>query len=179
MSTLPLSRNSNSHEIINSILTFLFQGETRRHQQCIDHIVSRNSVRSTFMHGGLTYRPSWIAAGSQRVSLDENLWPDMDRFLLDKNAVDWDCKAFWQVLFSMVNPCLSLQEVRDTLPDFIVELVPSLKALSRTDTEAFTIDDDPRVLRQYHKYRPKMELYAQLQTNPSLAKLMSLYNFEV
>jgi hypothetical protein len=112
------------------------------------------------------------------MSLPESCWEDMEKFLLDKEQLDWDSKAFWQIMFSLISPCTSLQDVRDALPDFVAELVPELSVLPRTQPEAFTLSE-PRVVRQYQKLREKMEFYATVQKNPQIAQLIPFYNYKV
>jgi hypothetical protein len=174
-----LSFKSNTHEVIDAVLVHLFKHEVRRHQLCVDAIATKAGIGwTTFLHKGVTFRPSNASNGARRSSLPEHCWEDIDKHLLDKEAMDWDAKAFWQCLFSLVHPCMSLQDVRDTLPEFLVQLVPDLRVLPRLGDEAFTLDDD-RVKRQYEKHRTKMELYAKVQENPGLAQLVSLYHYEV
>lgn len=176
--TIGLDRKSNTHEVINAILIHLFKHEIRRHQQCIDAIARKGSVFSAFLHKGQTFRPSFAPAGARRSALPEHCWDDMELFLQDKTQLDWDSKAFWQVLFSLIHECTSLQEVRDALPDFVVELVPELAPLPRIEQEAFTLSD-PRVSRQFQTQRERMELYATMQKNPSLAQLIPFYHYKV
>lgn len=165
-------------DVINSVLTHLFAFETERHQRCIDKIAMEHNLGwTTFMHRAQTFRPTKAQPGQPRRALPEAAWPDMEKFLRDKDQVEQDSKKFWQILFSMINPCNTLQDVRDTLPDFIVEMVPQLVNHPRLRDEAFTLDE-PRTKRQYDKLREKMELYATISKNPGIAQLMAFYHYE-
>lgn len=175
----PITYTSNAHEIINSIVTRLFAYQTARHQRCIDKIATIGSIGGgAFMHRAQTFRPSWAMPRMARTPLQTHAWPSMDLFMKDKEIVDNDSKAIWQMLFTMIVQCTSLQEVRDTLPDFLVELFPELSVLPRIQPEAWTILDQSRTYRQYLKLREKIELYTKLETHPQLGKLMSFYHFE-
>lgn len=172
-----MPRPSPVQDLINALIVNIVAYETRRHQICIDSIMSRNSVRGgTFLHKARTFKVS--GGYGSRVSLDPHLWEDMDKFLLDYDKVAWDSKGFWQSLFTLLEPCNDIQDARDALPDFIVELSPQLAALPRQQPEAWTIIGNPRVHRQYLKQREKMEFYVSLQKNPSLGSLLNIYNFE-
>lgn len=176
-----ITRNSNSQEIINIIVLAILRHETKRHQECIDYFVRANSLGSgSFIHRAQTFRPSWAlgATGVPRTELTAALWPEMDLFLLDKDSVDKDAKNFWQVLFSLINPCASVQDVRDALPEFVAELFPELIKLPRQQPEQFTITD-ARVQRQFAKQREKMELHCMVKKNPQLPVLMNLYHFSL
>jgi hypothetical protein len=172
-----ITQKSNMPQIIEGILTHIFKHEMRRHQQCVDAIALKGGVSyTTFLHQGVTFRPS-NATSARRASLPEHCWDDIDLHIKDKEAVDWDSKAFWQMLYNLLHSCSSWQEVRDALPDFIVEMVPNIKDLPRQDQEAWTLTDE-RTKRQWAKVREKMEFYVTIQKHPEMAKLVSLYHFE-
>lgn len=175
-----ITTNTNTTEIITAIITTLFRNEEHRHQKGIDKIDRMNGRKGTFVHGSKTYIPTWVKASNikmARNSLDQHIWPDMELLCKDMQAVVDDSRVYWQLLFSMINPCISLQQVRDTLPDFISEMLPGIAEISRIDAELHTVGD-ARVLRQFAKHRDKMEMYARVSKNPSIAKLISLYHFD-
>jgi hypothetical protein len=175
-----ITTDSGSHEIINAVLETLFRNETSRHQKCIDHIASRNTNGNrNFVHATNTYMTSWMKNANirmPRVELHESLWPEMEMLLLDMRAVENDSRVYWQLLFSMINPCTNLQDVRDTLPDFITDMMPGLCDKPRISPEIHTITD-LRMQRQYAKHREKMEMYAMVSKNPSVATLIALYHY--
>lgn len=59
----------------------------------------------------------------------------------------------------MLAPCTGWQDIRDTLPDFLVDTLAETKALSRTQKEGFTIQGDARALRKFEKLKEKLALY--------------------
>lgn len=164
--------------LIETIMTKLFAYEVRRHQIAIDQIVGKNSHRGTVLFKAKTYKPSF-GSMSRRGSLDESLWPDMDNLIKDIDAVKWDEQRFWQLLVTLLTPCQTKQEVRDALPDFIVEMLGGeLALLSRIDPEAWTILSNHRAMKQFTEAKERLELYYQIQKNPGIANMLSFYNFE-
>jgi hypothetical protein len=178
----PITHCSNAHQILEAIILRIFQYETGRHRQCIDEIGREGGIYSgSFLFRAKTYRMSNSQSGSgiRRMALPEHVWDKMDLLTKDIERVEEDSRQIWQILFSAIFPCTSLQDVRNVLPDFVVEKIPELATFPRTEPEMFTVQDDRRLMRQYANIREKIELYHKLATNPQLAKLMTFYNFEV
>jgi hypothetical protein len=84
----------------------------------------------------------------------------MDLLVADQAIVDDNRAYVQQSLVNLFDPCESLQDMRDTLPECLVGCVPRLQQISREKEPAFTIKDNPRAMRQYLKVLPLMESYA-------------------
>lgn len=169
---------ANAHQILEAIIQHIFLHETQRHQKCIDTIAETGGIwQGAFLFKAQTYRKSSGTTG--RASLPEHCWDDMELFLKDKTMVERDSRQMWQLLFSAIFPCTSLQDVRDVLPDMVVSFIPELNQFPRTREEMWTVKDDQRLMRQYKEVRERIELYVKLRDNPQFAKLISFYHYEV
>lgn len=168
----------NARQIIEEILNGLFTYEQLRHRRCVDRIIEQNSARGRFLYADRTFVPSNNPPA--RVTLDSHLFPQIDKLILDIENVEHDRKLFSQVLFNVLGPCSSRQDVGDTLPVQVVQCVPFLKPVlaTRVKPEGHSVADNPRAAKQFEDIRDKLELYAQLQLNPALSSVIGYYNFE-
>lgn len=119
---------TNSAEIIKSIMTSLFSAEDRRLTATVDRLVVSNreffpnKPHDGFIFQGKPYDPSNLATGKRtRVTLSQHMNEQMEDFLRDKSQVDNDRKLISQILFPLIVPCSSQQELRDVLPNCVVE----------------------------------------------------------
>ena len=86
---------------------------------------------------------------------------EASEFLSDVKKVELDKEQIKQVLFKLLYQANTLQEIRDSLPECLVPLVPEIAKLSRqTDDPTWFIRNDERALKQYKKMLPKIEMYA-------------------
>jgi len=164
----------NSHQWIDAIVTKLFAPESRRIDKMIEDLNRRNSeikkkVLFGFMHLGTRYIPesckTQVAANRrQQLAMPTLAFELNDKasvFISDVNKVNLDKDQIRQLLFKLLYPTQSLQEIRDALPDCLIPLVPEISGLSRQiDDPTWFIRNDTRALKQYEKVLPKIELYA-------------------
>lgn len=163
----------NSHEWIKAITDRLFAPEERRIDKMIDELNQRNGAIKGkqlfgFMHLGKRYVPESCkvqAAALRRQqimpSLAFELNDDASTFITDVKKVELDKEQIKQVLFKLLYQANTLQDIRDSLPECLVPLVPEIAKLSRhNDDPTWLIRNDHRALRQYEKMLPKIELYA-------------------
>lgn len=156
----------NAHQWIDQIIKCLFEPDHRRIQAWIDKIAEKNSeIQGQDVHGylyaGVHYRPSNVAGFiTNKKPLHSSLAEDMENLLRAKRAVDVEKGKVSQTLFLLLEPCKSEQDIRDTLPECVVDCLPNLKRLERTAEPAFTVADNSRATRQYKKILPKMEEYS-------------------
>jgi hypothetical protein len=165
---------SNSKEIIDGISKALFEAEYRRLKGRVKELsrMNREALPTTvypFMYQGKVYIPEDVphltAGPGSSVGLAFSLYPQMTAFLADKNTVEQDRKQIEMMLFKLTYQVCNMQELRDTLPDCLVSLVPQLDKMPRCMDQKFLIRNDERTLRQFEVILPKMEFY-------SVARLM-------
>lgn len=156
-----------SHEIIKRITTSLFEPEQRRLTAAKDLLVKRNAEfyrdkpHDGFTYQGKPYDYEHLGRGTRtRVSLHFELIDQMDEFLKDQEQVWGDRYYISQILHNILAPCQDLQDIRDALPNCLVDTLEELRSYNRTRPEAYTIQADKRAVRQYQKVLPRIEFYA-------------------
>lgn len=163
----------NSHEWIDAISKQLFAAENRRIDKMVEGLNRKNSAIKKkalfgFMHLGQRYVPESCKAQAAALrkqpmpTLAFELLEEANGFLVDVRKVELDKEQIKQVLFKLLYPAQTLQEIRDALPDCLVPLAPNnISKLNRhTDDPTWFIRNDERALKQYRKMLPKIEMYA-------------------
>jgi hypothetical protein len=157
---------------IDPLLTKLLAAEDRRMGNILSKMNTKNKrLNDTkidgFIHRGIYYIPKdavWIRVAKQsKTALHLSLIGEMESFLKDRQRVEDDRKLISQVLFNLLSPCRSNQDIRNALPNCLVSVMPELAKLPRTDSEAYTLQDNPRALRQYEMALLKMEVFVATQ----------------
>jgi hypothetical protein len=160
-----VSHQSN-HKIIDGIMKILFDPEDRRFQAwtdqlCKKHAAAVRQAEHGFMYQGEYFRPSALQGPMPLglIPLNHELHDQADQFLKDKKAIDLDRHLIKQSLFKLFFPCDDLQGMRDSLPEYLVPIVPEFEGLSRQQPELWSILENERALRQYREIEPKIEMY--------------------
>lgn len=156
-----------THEVIDHIITVLFEPDRRRIEAWIDRMIAKNEEAMgktnvhCFIYNGDFYRQSNVRGFIQyRPALEYALWPEMDKLVADQRQVEND-KAFCkQALVMLLEPCGTIQEIRDALPDCVAEVMPQLQGLERRYAPLWSISGNPRAQRQVAKIMPKLEMYS-------------------
>lgn len=157
---------SNAHQILTAIVGKLMEAEYRRLQDWLNMLVKQNQEEQRleqpigFIYNGVYYRPDWQGKGQfRKPALAHSLWKDMDSYLLDKHIIDMDAQMIRQVLFGLIMPCESDQDIRDALPESLAAKFEIYKAMPRTREEAWTIRDNPKKLAHYEETLPRIKMY--------------------
>lgn len=155
-----------SHQIISAIIRNLFTPESNRLDKEIQEICRLNRIRKRteddgIIHNGTAYLPADVPRrGATKGELDPAYYDRMDLYLRDRDIIAEDLGFCKQILFNLLDPCESFQDMRDALPDCLSETLPETSKLERTREAAWTIKDDARAMRLYDKMLPKLELYS-------------------
>jgi hypothetical protein len=163
-----VSQYASRFAVIDKIVNTLFAADNRRLQQWIDKLDGQNreargdNMLLGFVYLGRYYRPSHVEGPDPMgvKPVDPSLYTLVDAFLKDEAAIDEDKAFIRQGLYTILDPCKDLQEVRDALPECLVDFLPELKEFDRNRQECWTIETNPRAQRQFAKIRPKLEAYA-------------------
>ena len=158
----------NISPLIKTLTDNLFEAEDRRLMRDLSILNQKNKRLSDVKVDGFLYNGEYFlpkdaalrAIGSGTPALHIILQGDMEYFLADRKTVREEQKFIKQILYTLLSSCKSQQDIRDTLPEFLVGSFPSLSRLPRIEQVAFTIRDNPRAIRQFDKYLPKMEIYS-------------------
>lgn len=154
------------NEFLNSLTEVMFQAEYRRLATAIDRLVEQNDeIRKDptkgFMFAGEVYRHSTSnTIHKPWPMLAWSLNEEMEGWLKDSRAISLDRAQISQMLFKLTYMANDLQELRDTLPECLVSLVPQFSEMPRKFNQEFLIRHSPRDMKQFKKLLPKIELYA-------------------
>lgn len=158
------------YNLIHSIADKLFEAEERRLNALIVKVNQENKRLSKskvdgFLYDGQLYMPKlgsivMLGVNQTKVPLHNNLQGEMGKFIQDHKKIKDDRAFIIQTLFILLSPCISNQDIRDALPECIVDCAGDLQRLSRTREPAWSIQGNLRAIRQYNKLLPKLEVYA-------------------
>jgi len=145
----------------------LFQPEIRHFHNQIDGLIEENDRLLGQRSDGFHYRGKNYGRGGMRVvrtpSLDLQLAPKMSKLLAFQKSVEHDRHMIRQVIFKLLEPCQSLQQIRDALPESLVSLDPLLASHQREQEPGWPLKDRPRDLRQFEKFVEKIETYSAMR----------------
>jgi hypothetical protein len=156
--------------LIVSLMDKLFEAETRRLDRTVQQLNQENkqlqkSALDGFLFGGKFFVPMNVSTtmagyGQAKPPLHPALHPQMREHMKDLQIVQEERRFISQTLHLLLLPCQTERQIRNALPECLVSCVDGLSAHPRSDEPAYTLQHDPRALRQYEKMLPKMELYS-------------------
>ena len=160
--------NSLAHGVVTLALGNLFSAEERRIQNTIERLNKLHNEASGkpsdgFLINGYAFRSKATTGPVIGVvaSLHDSLDDQAQRFMRDDKQLKLDKQLIRQALVRVVEPCEDLQDLRDALPNCLRDcLDQAVTRMSRTRPEAYTIQDNPRALRDYLKILPRIEFYS-------------------
>ena len=149
------------------ILKKLFEGEQKRLDRFLDEIILANDrlnnrPRSVgFLYNGDFYKKSGSISPmhGERVPLHFDLFNQMREYLVDSSKVVADINKINQMVHRILKGCTTEQDLRDVLPECLVNLSTELPKLKRCRQEAFTLIGDIRAQKQYALIKPLIEFY--------------------
>jgi len=159
--------NTSMYKVIQFLNKELFLAEKRRLNKVVsDLIINNNEIAGTqaagFLYEGEYYTAIGfaISQGVSKIQLAEALYGKMIWHLKDSQEVADDERMICQMIFKLLDPCETLQDMRDSLPDCLAEMVPALKPIPRHNEVGYSIHQDTRSWRQFNKLLPKIEMYS-------------------
>jgi hypothetical protein len=165
--TVTAAKGSQISVWTDQIINMLFAAERRRLQNWVDKICVANQEATGgeplagYIYQGQWYRHSSIGQGKfTKTPLSASLSGEMNSFLSDKRITDMEEQLLKQGVFSVLRTCCDLQDLRDALPDCLVDCFPELSKFPRNREVAYTLASEDRPLRQFNKILPKLEVYA-------------------
>ena len=167
---------ANAYQWLDAIMERLFAPETRRIDRMIESLTERNSrakgkTTYGFIHLGTVYisesnKPLYRAFHGKNKNnpvpaLSLELAREASTFVNDVTKVNNDKDRIRQVLYKLIYQANSKQEIRDALPECVVQIMDGWKDMPRTMNDcAWLIRNDWRSVRDYEKMLPKIEFYA-------------------
>ncbi len=156
-----------THKFIWDLMDKLFEADKHRLERTVTKLCERNKQLKKdgfdgFMFSGRRYYPHTghiivIDRTQAMPTLDLSLHPEMMAHLRDQKAYDDERTVISQMLFQLLKPCKTNQDLRDALPECLVGFVPTLKGIRRQEEPAYTLRENDRAKRQYEKLLPKIE----------------------
>lgn len=154
------------YKLIQYMLVELFAGERRRLNATLAKIRDQNNEivgqeLAGFLFEGEFYSPkgSTVIRGAKHTSLDIQLHEAARKYLKDKNKVEEDIGWIRQGIFQILSACSTIQEIRDTLPECLVKMVPDLIKLERTAPAGSSLTD-PLDREAFDHCLPKIQFYS-------------------
>lgn len=162
------SKNSSYFKLIQAFLQELFVGEKRRLNKSIADLIKANNELKNVQAAGFIYMGEYYTAEDFKVmgqdikkeTLHDSLTSKAEWHIRSADRVATDERIIGQIIFKLLMPCESLQDMRDTLPDFLAVIIPALKDLPRLNEPGWTLRNDTRGTAQFNKWLERMEFYA-------------------
>lgn len=155
----------NLHKFIDGVADKLFEPEARRLQACVNRLDASNAEILRERVYGFRWKGDLFLANGAKVrqnrypSLDFSLRKEGDALLADRAAVNDDKQMIKQTMWMLLRDCESVQDVRDALPESLVDLSDQLKQLPRQQAYGFTVKDE-RQVRQVKAMMDKIDFYS-------------------
>lgn len=162
----------NVNKLIATLLNELLEADEKRLQKRIDEIIDMNKEGSKdhlapmgFVYEGIHYKKEGQPYNTAYPTLSFHLTDEMEDFKKDKDRVDLDRQKIKQILFKLLIDCKDSQDVRDVLPECLMQYLPGFASKQRTRDAGYILERDPRAYAQYKHVLVKIEMY-------SVAKLL-------
>ena len=158
-----------SHRILmNKLIEGIFSAETQKHKDELTLLVEENDKLLGSRNDGFNYLGVNYGRDNQIVRscpmLKPRLVPQISRLLAFQKQVLFDRQMITQIITKLVQPCHSMADIRDTLPECVVALDEWLgKSYERTREPAHSIQDNERDMKLYLKSLPKIETYCAMR----------------
>ena len=168
---------SSFYKLIQQMLKELFVAEDRRLKKSIaDILAAHNEVtkqpgNTGFLFNGEYYTvagslaaPSGAGSWANRHSfeakegLHESLTKKMEQHLKSASQVALDERAIGMMFYKLLDPCETLQDMRDSLPDCVANEISTLKVLKRERPPGWVLDNADSHA-QFQELLPKIEFY--------------------
>lgn len=151
--------------VIHQVVDFLTSTAIAASGRALDKLIQDNdralrpgeSAHHGFFYEGQTYRPSYLVnwmdfkQNYQLEPLDEQFHDRMDSLLAGRNAIESDMRKVTQGLFLLLKDCENDQEIRNILPEHLVQAVPELVDLEKT------VDGDVAIPKRLRKTWQQLE----------------------
>jgi len=154
---------------INDILGKIFEIEQNRLSKQIESLIEENNMKLGQYNPGFFYMGKYYTNilhytyyynPGDLPSLNSQLHPEMAPLRTLEDQMKLDRSYIRQVLEKLLLPCQTVQDVRDVLPECVVDLFPTLKELPRTREPAWTFENaNPMLQRQYSRALVKVQGY--------------------
>ncbi len=158
---------SSMYKVIQELLSRLFEAEKRRLDKSVADLIRKNNELTGVQAAGfLYYGEYYTAQGFQtsgpggKVTIHDSLVNEIEWHIKDAKQIADDERLIGQIIFKLVDPCDTLQDIRDSLPECIASMIPALAKLPRYNDAGWSLRQDTRSTKQFEKMLPKIEKYS-------------------
>lgn len=159
------------HILIDRIINKLFENDKEVLDNQIVELTQNNNIKKNntymgFRHMGKTFiskdHAPFRDRGKQSIlpSLAFELSPIGNNIVQQTNNLERDEKEIRQILFKLLDHCICKQDIRDSLPEPVVQLFPDLVSMPRIVPVAHYMDKDKLTVNEFNRLLPKIEAYA-------------------
>lgn len=160
-----------TYMLIDSIISKLFENDKEVLDNQIAELTQNNNNKKNstyigFRHMGKTFisigHAPFKNKGKQSIlpSLAFELAASGTKIVQQANNLERDEKEIRQILFKLLDHCICKQNIRDSLPEPVVQLFPSLSKMPRIVPVAHYMDKDKLTVNEFNRLLPKIEAYA-------------------
>lgn len=158
-------------QFVEQIVAKLFESQDRRIDRLVTELDKKNrEIKNYQVEGFLLQGQAFVpknaryahARGTSRNSLSFTLQEEGNELLVEKRTLDHDRKIIEQFLYKTLYHCQNAQEVRDTIPQCLIQFSPQLQKMEQRSSIGFYAPKDPRYLREAEKIIPRIEYYSVL-----------------
>lgn len=159
------SASSYLYSFIEHIIIVLLKKDHDR----LDHIL-KGFIEENYSLGGIkegfllegkfhTLLPPKQQFAVEKRMLHPRLHAEVREYLAECRLILTEAKTIQQGLSLLVKPCKSPQDLRDALPEDIVDLIPDLRRLTRQRPEAWCLEGSEFQKHQYSAVKDKLMFY--------------------
>lgn len=153
----------------DALITKLIRPEYRKLQETINHLVLKNAEATgkaalaftqdglVYKHTSMVHQPDGI---SWRPALSFSLASEFQEYKKHLNQLSDQKAVMRQTLVLLFHPTQSLQELRDSTPEYLVHFVPEFKDVPRQQDVLALVTGNERLVRQFKKSENLMKLHA-------------------
>lgn len=158
--------SSSYFPLIDQTVFRLFKHEFENLARQFENLINQNNEVigqpcDGFIYMGRFFNKPGLRGYLRRKTLDMSLYPIIEDILKQENTLKDHAQQIRQVLAKLLYGCMSAQDIRDNLPDCLLDFLPDwVQNLDRIRTPAFTIVGDTRSQRDYDEALPLIEMYS-------------------
>jgi len=150
---------------VESLLSLLTQYEKKRIRENVDKLIDANQALTGnnlgFYYAGERFYDSRAPylAGNSFPDIHPSLERQAEILFEDKQKLEQDSHKIKQSLTVVFRKCRSQQDVRDVLPDTVVNALSLFRGMKRTRPEGFILEDGSYLKKQYERAMQIAEYY--------------------
>ncbi len=156
-------KNTAFYRIIQHLIKQLFEAEERRLGVDLQKLIDKNNYaygekRDCFLYQGNLYGKA--VKGMQTRVIHFTLAKEVAEHIADRNVIQRDRERIQQVVFRAIDPCESIQDLRDALPNCLALMLPATANLPRMKPEGHSLEHDHRAKKLWDVMLPRIKMYS-------------------